>query len=156
MNIIKPPNQLPHVKMLNKSLFLAGSIDMGVAVDWQKTVQNELQDLEGTIFNPRRDTWDPTWEQSLKNPKFVEQVNWEMDALNMAETIMVYFDPNTKSPITFFELGYNIKSGRVILCCPDGFWRKGNIEVYAQRQRMKVHNTLNEMIDFYRGLYKIL
>ena len=156
MDIIKPPTKLPSVYMLRKSLFLAGSIEMGVAVDWQTKVQNELQDLEGTIFNPRRNDWDSSWTQSIKNPQFVEQVNWEMDALNMAETIMVYFDPNTKSPITLFELGYHIHSGKVILCCPDGFWRKGNIEIYADRERINLYNTLDEVISAYRSFYKIL
>ncbi len=40
-------------------IFLAGSIEMGKAVDWQTELTNKLADLDKvTILNPRRDDWN--------------------------------------------------------------------------------------------------
>jgi hypothetical protein len=49
------------------TVFLAGSIEMGVAEDWQTIVSNKMEELEMpiTIFNPRRDSWDSSWENRL-------------------------------------------------------------------------------------------
>lgn len=51
-------------------VFLAGSIEMGEAEDWQAQVVKELSDY--TILNPRRGDWDSSWEQSINNPHFKE------------------------------------------------------------------------------------
>ena len=56
-------------------VFLAGSIDMGKAEDWQPFVTERLSDLPISIFNPRRDDWDSTWVQDISNKQFAEQVN---------------------------------------------------------------------------------
>ena len=36
-----------------------------------------------------------------------------------------------RAPITLLELGLFARSGKLIVCCPDGYWRKGNIEVVS-------------------------
>ena len=63
------------------SVFLAGSIDMGSAEDWQAQFERFLSDLDVLILNPRRDEWDASWEQSITNPLFREQVEWELTGL---------------------------------------------------------------------------
>lgn len=129
------------------SIFLAGSIEMGVAENWQDKIADALKYELVILFNPRRDDWDASWEQSIKNPNFVEQVEWELDMLNAADWIVMYFDPNTKSPISLLELGLHAKSGKLIVCCPDGFWRKGNVEVICQRYQIPVYNDLDSFIE---------
>ena len=59
-------------------VFLAGSIDNGSAIDWQASLIAQIQEknIDIDILNPRRKHWDSTWETSLDNPLFVEQVNW--------------------------------------------------------------------------------
>ena len=52
------------------------------------------------------------------DPQFSQQVNWELDALEVADWIVVYFDPDTQSPISMLELGLHAKSDKVIVCCP--------------------------------------
>lgn len=142
---IKPPGKLEYDQ--NQSVFLAGSIEMGTAVDWQTTVREAMSEYDIAILNPRRDNWDPTWTQSINNPKFKEQVDWEMDAIDMADIVVFYFDPNTKSPITLLELGLCAASGvETIVCCPDGYWRKGNVEVVCNRYRMPLVATLDELV----------
>jgi hypothetical protein len=130
-----------------KSIFLGGSIEMGTAEDWQTRLVAELADYNGVILNPRRDNWDATWVQSIHNPKFKEQVNWELDAINCASIVVFYFDPNTNSPITLMELGLAAASGHdVIVCCPDGFWRKGNVDIMCDRFNLALCNTYDELV----------
>lgn len=51
--IIKPPTPLTFDKTI-KSIFLAGSIEMGMAENWQSTLEKELEDYKVIILNPRR------------------------------------------------------------------------------------------------------
>jgi hypothetical protein len=71
--------------------------------------------------------------QSIDEPMFREQVEWELDGLERADLIAMWFAPQTKSPITLLELGLTARSGRLLVGCPDAFWRKGNIEVVCER-----------------------
>jgi hypothetical protein len=111
-------------------VFLAGSIEMGSAVNWQQTVVDAFPE-NVVFFNPRRDDWDSTWDHD--SDKFNEQVNWELDRLADSDIILLYFDPSTKSPISLLELGLYARSGKLLVCCPDGFWRQGNVRVVCER-----------------------
>ncbi len=128
------------------SVFLAGSIEMGAAEDWQVKLQNELILLPITIYNPRRDEWDSSWEQRETNSQFSHQVNWEMNKLEKSDIIFMYFSPETKSPISLLELGLHANDHKLIVCCPDGFWRKGNVEIVCSRYRIPLFRNLNEAI----------
>jgi hypothetical protein len=128
--IVKPPAPLPEV---GPSVFLAGSIEMGQAERWQDVLERALADLDVLIFNPRRDEWDSSWVQTQANPVFREQVEWELAAQERAEVIAMYFAPATRAPITLLELGLAARSGKLIVCCPEGFWRKGNVDVVCAR-----------------------
>ena len=101
--IIKPDSKDQNVKY-KTTVFLAGSIEMGKAEEWQSKVEYLLGEKEITIFNPRRDDWDSSWEQRASNPNFNHQVNWEMDRLEDSSIIFMHFDPKTKSPISIGEL----------------------------------------------------
>src|SRR5262245_12299742 len=115
------------------SVFLAGSIEMGTAEDWQADFELALADLDVTILKPRRDEWDASWVQSIDNRPFREQVEWELAGQEQATVIAMYFAPETKAPITLLELGLFARSGKAIVCCPAGYWRRGNIEVVCRR-----------------------
>lgn len=128
------------------SLFLAGSIEMGKAINWQKTVCAALEDEDVVILNPRRDHWDSTWVQRIANKEFTKQVNWELDALERASVILFYFAPETMSPITLLELGLH-KDKKIFVCCPDGYWRKGNIEVVCKRFKIPLFNSIEPMLN---------
>lgn len=144
MDVIKPPQTIP--RLLKRSVFLAGSIEMGAAVDWQAEVEGKLSAVPGTILNPRRDDWDSSWEQSTSCPQFVEQVDWELDALDVCTLILMYFDPNTKSPITLLELGLYANSGKLVVCCPEGFYRKGNVDVTCHRYNVPLVLNLDQLV----------
>jgi hypothetical protein len=141
--IVKAPNPLQE----GFSVFLAGSIEMGVAVNWQQRVEMALAETDIVIFNPRRDDWDTSWVQSMDNPQFREQVEWELAAQEKASVIAMYFDPSTKSPISLLELGLFARTGKMIVCCPDGFWRKGNVDIVCHQYGVQQADDLNALVD---------
>lgn len=114
-------------------MFLAGSIEMGTAVNWQANLVAALGQRDLTILNPRREDWDSTWRQSIDEPQFRQQVEWELDGLERADLVAMWFVPDTKAPITLLELGLTARADKLVVGCPDGFWRKGNIEVVCDR-----------------------
>jgi len=127
------------------TIFLAGSIEMGNAENWQERIIKSLNDENVVFFNPRRDDWDSSWEQKITNPEFKKQVTWELKALENADIIVMYFDPNTKSPISLLELGLHAKSKKLIVFCPDGFWRKGNVDIVCEKYNIKQVNSFEEL-----------
>lgn len=132
---------------LNRRIFLAGSIEEGAAEQWQERVVKALSDVSGiVILNPRRDDWDDSWEQRAGNPQFFEQVAWELDMLDAADVVAMYLAPDTKSPISLLELGLCARSGKLMVCCPSGFWRRGNVEVVCQRWNIPLVETLDDLI----------
>lgn len=129
------------------TLFLGGSIEMGKAEDWQKKLIKSLKDEKIIFFNPRRDDWDSSWEQKITNPEFNKQVTWELKALESSDVIVIYFDPKTKSPISLLELGLHAKSEKLIVLCPDEFYRKGNVDIVCERYGIKQVETFEDLVS---------
>jgi hypothetical protein len=157
MKMIKAPNTIPEFD--SPSIFLAGSIGMGTAEQWQEKLGNMLVDVDCILLNPRRDDWDSSWVQSIDNPEFNQQVTWELQGLDYAEMIIFYFDPDTQSPITLMELGYVASMQRhltnVIVCCPYGFWRKGNVDIICKHTGIQTVNSLEEIAEYIKNTYKV-
>lgn len=146
---IQAPNMITSKTPDNHRIFLAGSIEMGSAIEWQSTIINYFKDNKGVTFlNPRRNNWDSSWEQKITNPQFYQQVNWELNALELADLIVMYFDVNTKSPISLLELGLYADSDKLIVCCPEGFWKKGNVDIICDKYDITNFDTLEAMISF--------
>ncbi len=130
--LIQAPERWP-VEDARPAIFLGGSIEMGTAENWQARVAQALADTDALILNPRRGAWNAQWEQAIGNPEFREQVEWELAAQERADVILMYYAPETRSPITLLELGLFARSGKVLVCCPEGFWRKGNVDIVCAR-----------------------
>ena len=144
MKEIKAPEPIDNARM---HVFLAGSIEMGAAEKWQEKVVAALTGYNVTVLNPRRADWDSSWVQSIDNAQFKEQVDWELTAMQLADVIAMYFDPNTKSPITLLELGLHARNGKLIVCCPEGYWRKGNVDVVCNRYYVPQVTTIDDLIQ---------
>lgn len=131
-------------------VFLAGSIEMGKAEDWQQRVANSIESIDPSIViaNPRRAVWDNSWIQSIDNPMFKEQVDWELDHLERADLVVFYFQGGTQSPITLLELGKHLEradaSQSTLVCCPEDFWRKGNVDIACYRRGAETPTTTLE------------
>ncbi len=131
-----------------KAVFLAGSIEMGKAERWQDDVAEKLKDEDILILNPRRSHWNAKLEQSIDNAEFREQVEWELKALERADQVLMYFAPDTMAPITLLEFGLWAKSApeKLVVCCPDGYWRKGNIDVTSKMYGVCQVGSLDELV----------
>lgn len=131
-------------------VFLAGSIEMDKAERWQDRVVAAFSKINGQILNPRREVFAVTEAQEATNPYFSKQVNWELDGLEDADLVLFYFDPNTKSPISLMELGLVAggSGAAIVVCCPPGFWRRGNVEILCDRNGIHMVNTLDELVEY--------
>jgi len=126
-------------------VFLGGSIDMGGAPDWQAAMTSALADMDVVILNPRRPDWNPNWRPEADEPEFRRQVEWELAALESADVIVMYFAPGTQSPISLLEMGLHARGGKLIVLAPEGFWRKGNVDITAQAYGVKQVQSLPEL-----------
>jgi hypothetical protein len=126
-------------------IFLAGSIEMGSAEPWQDELIKRYDSYEVVFFNPRRPDWDSSWSDT--SDAFNEQVNWELDHLEMADMIILYFDPETKSPISLLELGLFARDYKIVVCCPDGFWRKGNVRIVCERAKIPLIHNKEKLLE---------
>jgi hypothetical protein len=137
--IVKPPEIYPgkHYDRSRPWIFLAGSIDMGAAEDWQDELANEFKSKKCVWFNPRRSDWDSSWKQGLNEKQFYEQVQWELDHLEQCDIIALYFANGSQSPISLLELGLHAKDDKVVVYCDD-FYRKGNVDIVCQRYNIPV------------------
>lgn len=152
-NVTYPPNDAHSFTHL-VNIFLAGSIDMGNSYDWQKDVEEEFKSNNLVhLFNPRRKDWDSSWVQDINHPKFYEQVNWELDMLEHCHIIYMFIGSKTQSPISLLELGLFAKTGKLIVCCGDEFWRKGNVDIVCQRFNIPIfENFETSMVELKRRI----
>lgn len=146
MGIYKPPTNIAKRNRNRNSVFLAGSIEMGKAEDWQTKLTETFHSAGYDVFNPRRDDWDSSWKQEFENPQFFQQVTWELNALENADLIVMYFAPDTKSPISLLELGLFARSGKIRVVCPEGFWRKGNVDIVCQYYNIPVYTNFETLL----------
>ncbi len=122
------------------SVFLAGAIDMGSAVNWQSYVINELSDIDNlVIVNPRRPNFTPD--------TLDEQIHWELNALEQVDRIMMWFPKNAKAPISFFEAGLYLQSEKLFVGAEDEFYRRRNLEITCARYGVILWDTLDGLIS---------
>lgn len=131
-----------------RSVFLAGSIEMGAAEEWQDIfIQIADKEFYGdwAIFNPRRKEWDSSWKQSITDPQFYQQVDWELTWLQRSTHKIFYFAPNTMSPITLMELGkFGSRIASYVICSPE-YQRRGNVEVFCHKFQVPMFENLEEV-----------
>lgn len=136
------------------TIFLAGTIDQGKGENWQKEVGQYFSKFDNRllVLDPRRDDWDSSWEQDIDNPEFNKQVNWELDAQEAANLIMFVFATNeenaekAEAPITLMELGL-FKDKQCVVCCPEGYYRKGNVDIVCKRNGIQVYEDFEQMLE---------
>ena len=150
MKLYKAPQETPDLEIGEISIFLAGSIDMGLAENWQTRMENDLVDIDNlVVYNPRRDDWDSSWVQDpTPGTQFHEQVTWELDHIEASNLVVVYFADGSKSPITLLELGLLARMDKdVVVYCTPEFYRYGNVKVVADRYDIPVYHTYEALID---------
>ena len=123
-------------------VFLSGSV---AGDDWRAALMKKLKDNNMIFLDPRRDDWDSSWKQTKDDPKFSEQVKWELNGLEKADVIALYFDSASEAPISLLEFGLFGQSGKMIVCCPKGFPHKGNVDMVCARYNIEQVGSLEEL-----------
>lgn len=130
-------------------IFLAGTIDMGNSVDWQKETCNWFSTLpQGRylLFNPRRDKG-----LSGEMSDFEHQVNWELEHLEKSDLIIMNILASSKSPITLLEMGLHMRSGKLHVICEPGFYRYDNVRITCQRYGVPLYHSMDEFLKSLRS-----
>lgn len=66
----------------------------------------------------------------------------------------MYFDPSTKSPISLLELGIlTANPNKLLVCCPEGFWRKGNVDVVCRKYNI---HQINDKDSFFKAIMHVV
>lgn len=116
-------------------VFLAGAIDMGEAPDWQAQAIEMLGNQSHLIiFNPRRKEFT---EDTLD-----EQIHWELKALDKADVILMWYPATAEAPVSLFETGLYLNSGKLIVGVEPGYFRQRNLELTAEYYNVPLWNTL--------------
>lgn len=92
--------------------------------------------------------------EDTSDPRFVAQVDWEMDHAKLADVVVIYFVPSTQAPISLLELGmYATMYGgeKVVVCCPMGFWKRGNVRLVCRRFGVECVESVEELERIVRG-----
>lgn len=171
MQIIEAPSSLkPFLVSRAIKVFIAGSIELGKARDWQTEFieklnkERSLKKVDFILFNRRRTDWDSSWKEDINNPQFREQIEWELEAQKIASIIPMHFESKAQAPITLMEFGLNVQfkcvalqidgwgfipklPSRLIIHCPKGFWKKGNIDIVCARYNIKQVETLSDLVN---------
>jgi hypothetical protein len=146
MTIFKSPNQINQRDRNKKSIFLAGSIDNGLAEDWQTKCEKSLEKYYH-LLNPRVTNWNKAWKMQAEDVHFSQQVNWELNGLEKADMVLMHFLSKSKSPISLLEFGLMAQSKKMIVVCGTEFWRKGNVDIVCQRYDIPQYKSLDDAIN---------
>ncbi|KAL0942864.1 uncharacterized protein CTRU02_200750 [Colletotrichum truncatum] len=129
-SVILPLNRPSATGAAKKSVFLAGTTSQG---DWRKDLSESISHLPITIFNPLRTDWDSSWKEDISDPRFREQVEWELEMQDRADIIAMFIQPGTEAHISLLELGLCARSGKAIVACPQGYKKRGNVQAVCAR-----------------------
>ncbi len=64
-----------------------------------------------------------------------------------ADVIAIYYGPHANAPISLMELGLFAKSKKCVVACPNGYWKRGNVQIVCAKYGI-------EIVDGVDGLAK--
>ncbi|EHK26888.1 uncharacterized protein TRIVIDRAFT_33632 [Trichoderma virens Gv29-8] len=129
------------------SIFLAGNASPTGEADWRQTLTEALSSLPITIYNPYRNDWDATWREDGSDKRWSEQVGWELEMLDKADLVVVFFHGGSLAPISMLELGMCIRSRKVIVCAMPDYPKRGNVEAVCRRHEVKFVSSEQDLKD---------
>jgi len=144
---IKAPNAIPEIED-GIYIFLAGTIDNGESEDWQAAVAQYVSQSvyadDIILINPRRDNWNP----DATDVEVEEQVLWELQGLERANTILMVFLGDSKSPISLLETGLHAKSEKLHVVCSDKFYRYVNVKTTCDFYGVPITDDLEYVLEY--------
>ena len=142
--VLHPHEDAPKDTRGYTTVFLAGTIDMGSAVDWQAEAAELFRSKDGSylLFNPRQEEWHPE-----RGGEMDYQVNWELEHLESADYILMNFLPGSLSPISLLELGLHAKGGKLFVVCTPGYARFDNVRITCARYDIPLYSSLEDAVN---------
>ena len=137
-------NKLPLNVQGNQSLFLAGSMAINVINNWRQDVVNQLDDGYH-LFDPTNNNHD-----KLNDIQMTKHIKWELDALKMADKIILNFLPYAKSPISLVELGMYVSTNKLIVICPKEFYQSRYVHVLCEQYDTPLFQNINDALSILR------
>ena len=58
----------------------------------------------------------------------------------------MYFAPGSQSPVSLLELGLYARTGKLMVVCPEGYWRKGNVDIVAEKYKVPTFDSLDALL----------
>lgn len=134
------------------SLFLSGQISPrcdSTPQTWQSSLANALSHLPLTVFNPHRPDWDSSWKSDPDFPPLNEQVNWELDAIEGSDLVVVSFAPGSDAPVTLMEFGLAVgRDPKKVICwLGEGYSKSVNVVLLCRRLGLTILRTEGEVVD---------
>jgi hypothetical protein len=83
----------------------------------------------------------------ISDPQFRAQVEWELDMLEAADVVALYLAPDSQAPISLLELGLFARTGKVTVGCPEGYWRRGNVQIVCRRFGIELVDSLEGLVE---------
>jgi len=149
--VIHAPSSIKNIKKM--SIFLAGTIDQGKSFDWQKAMAKEWDKFDIVLLNPRR----PDWDSKAKSKEIKEQINWELEAMDKADIIVLNIIEDSESPISIAEAYRHAGDSKLFVCCPKGFYRYENVKAVCDYYGSAVYNSWEDLTkDFNKNMKPLI
>lgn len=118
---------LPAANSDKELIFLAGSMGEDAQGTWRDRISNDLSDKFHFL--------DPTCHNhaSLDADGMKKHIQWELEAMELADIILLRFLPDAESPISLVELGLYTFSKKLIVVCPEGFYKYNYLNVLCEK-----------------------
>ncbi len=133
--------KLPEKESNKKYIFLAGSIDSQVQTNWRKRVTGKLEG-SNYILDPTNRKHD-----ELNDVQMKKHIEWELDALSMADKIVLNFLPKGMSPISLVELGLYVATKKLIVVCPKDFYKSRYVFTLCKRYNTPIYHEIDEALN---------
>lgn len=140
--VITSKDKLPVKNQDETFCFLAGSIDFKESTSWRDLVVSG--NSKNTIF------FDPTREDhdTLGNQEMMSHIQWELEALELADMIILNFLPEAKSPISLVEFGLYLKSNKLIVVCPKEFYQYRYVSAICDKYNTPIYHNLQGILKY--------
>ena len=135
-------------KLPNKErayLFLAGSMNNNSTNNWR----NKIIKILGNSFNyldPTNSNHDKLDKQQMKT-----HVEWELNAMEMADIILLNFLPKALSPISLVELGMYVASKKLIVVCPKEFYKSSYVNTLCEKYNTPIFLKMDDAINLIKN-----
>jgi hypothetical protein len=75
-------------------------------------------------------------------------ISGELEALELADMIILNFLPEAKSPISLVELGLYMKSSKLIVVCPKEFYQYRYVSTICDKYNTPIYHNLKEVFKY--------